>query len=79
MKVLLMTHTQQRINEQGIDRYQLIKDVEKMPPIKTKIRWFLKNGDIAIVTPKGEGVVIVITIISTKKYKNGSTRGVRTF
>lgn len=78
MKVLLSTHTQKRINEQGIDRYQLIKDVEKMPPIKTKIRWFLKNGDIAIVAPIDEGSVLVITIISTKKYKKGSTKGVRT-
>lgn len=48
MKVLFSTHTQQRIMEQGIDRYQLIKDVEKMPPIKTKIRWFLKNGTLQL-------------------------------
>ncbi|WP_141505736.1 hypothetical protein [Paenibacillus luteus] len=78
MKVLLSEHTEQRIKQQVINRNQLIKDIERMPPIKSKIRWFLKNGIVAIVAPKGEGVVIVITIISTKKYKDAS-KGVRTF
>lgn len=78
MEVLLSTHAKERIDEQKMNKQQVIEDIKKMPPIKTKIRWFLKNGHIAIVAPRGEGVVMVVTIISTRKYNNSTKKGVRT-
>jgi hypothetical protein len=61
-------HAIQRCKEQNLNKFTILNELKKLPPLKGRNRWITKYGHTVILETKDNDDIAIINVIALKKY-----------